>query len=356
MPSIKVTLQNHLKKHNIASDIDWTQFVVKSGNRKRIDEVYLRSNKRGSVIEHVFFSVLSPEQYDKYKRELKLLWSEFRKIYTDKDEKKIFPLFMKLNIKGMYSNFNGEWNTVRVKEIKKKGLFYLFGMIFENEKTFVALKSLPPQFASRFRIEFTDNINNTDNETVRKMDESKIKIIETQQEQFPALHSLIRSQNQEEISKVLRLENVNKIQNSQEDDHVENKETENKEQENKVPDNNEPDEERKTNDDEGEQTDEDRKLQLQDNEADETKKIDKVDELPHQVIEISIEGKNIPMYLTQTLELLDYITLKVVGRIQTESSFDTLEREGRTTIEWCDNYPKTLSFYKQYKERSYFMQ
>ena len=152
----------------------------------------------------------------------------------------------------------------------------------------------------------------------------------------------------------MRLENVNQLQNSQDDDRVENKETEKKEQENKVPDNNEPDEESKTNDYTGEQTDEER--QLQDNEADETKQIDGVDESPHQVIEISIEGKNIPMYLTKTLELLDYITLKVVGRIQTELSFDTLEREGRTTIEWCDNYPKNLSFYKQYKERSYFMQ
>ena len=63
---MKVTLQNHFKKHNIASDIDWKKFVVKKGNRKKIDEVYLRSNKRGSVIEHLFFSVLSPEQYDKY--------------------------------------------------------------------------------------------------------------------------------------------------------------------------------------------------------------------------------------------------------------------------------------------------
>jgi len=352
MPT-KVTLQNHLKKHNIASDIDWNKFVVirVDKNKKRIKEVYLRRNRWRSIEEHLFFSVLSQEQYDKYRKELKLLWSEMSKIHTNEDKKQLLPLFMKLNIKGINPNFNDEWNTVTV--IKKNGKWALrrFGMILENEKQFVALKSLPPQFASRFDIEYRNNI---DSKTVRKIDESKMKIIEKQQERFPALHALIQSQNQEEISTVLRLENVNQLQNSKDDDRVENKETEKKEQENKVPDNNELDDESKTNDYTGEQTDEER--QLQDNEADETKQIDKVDESPHQVIEISIEGKNIPMYLTKTLELLDYITLKVVGRIQTESSFDTLEREGRTTIEWCDNYPKNLSFYKQYKERSYFMQ
>ena len=69
-----------------------------------------------------------------------------------------------------------------------------------------------------------------------------------------------------------------------------------------------------------------------------------------RVIEISIDGRNVPLYLRKD-ELLDYITLEVVGKIITESALD---KSGQTLIEWCSDYPQNLSIFRKYKGKSYF--